>query len=292
MLSVIRSYCIILILCFLIPQPVSAEKIVQTSGIGVILKDNVASARDRAIRKALNSALHETIAGLFHFSDLMNFNQAVEGFRTDDPLEYISRYRLLSDAREENLYKVEVEAWVLDEEIKKRLSDMGVIRFSNESLQLGILIGTRIDKMLPQDFFSGGNDDFTAFAAQQCQSRGFQIIKGFISVDNSQKSFEKLRANNQLTATQGRRLGSDAVVLGQIEIKSEASRLGLEIPGDYHVSIWVRAIRSTDASLLGIRETTFTLKQNISEFMLRQLIHQNLDSLLAAVGEDIRSNMN
>ncbi len=286
-----RILYVVLAFFFLFPHIASSEKIVQSSGIGVILKGDVEAARGRALKKAMKGAVREAVASLFYFSDLENFNQAVEELLAKDPLDYIDRYRFLSDLRDENLYKVEMEISVSEEKIKKELVEIGLIEDSLESLQLGILIGTKINDPSSRDFFSAEDTDFTAFAAQQCRTRGFFVLGGSISVDDSPKSFEKLRINNQLTALQGRRLGADAVVLGLIEISSEESRLGMQLPGDYRVSLWVRAIRSRDAALLGIRENEFTLKQNISKVMLWQLIYQNLDSLLADLGEDIRENM-
>lgn len=290
-LPVIRILSLLIVLSVLFPQTVSAKKVVQSSGIGVILQEDVDGARDRAIRKALQQSVEESIASLFQFSDLSNFHEAVQGILSEDPLNYIDRYRFVTDARDENLYKVEVEVWVSEDKIKERLAGAGLVSYGEESYQLGVLIGTKIEENALAGVLEGEEGDFTAFASQQFRTRGFSITEGLISVDDSPRSFEKLRVNNQLTAMQGRRLGADAVVLGQIEIRSEESRLGMQIPGDYHVSIWLRAIRSTDAALLGLREKEFTLKQNISTFMLRQMIRQNLDSLLRTLGGDIRKNM-
>ena len=273
------------------PHEAYSQKIVHSSGVSVILQDNIQMARTRAIDKAFHQALQESIAGIFHFSNLTNFNETVQRLLSEDPLYYIERYRFLADVQDENLYKVDLEVWVSEEKIKNRLEEYGMIRKSSKVFQLGILISTKTERQSPRDFFQGENPDFTNFVSQQARTRGFYVINGSISVDDSPRSFEKLRVNNQLTAMQGRRLGADAVVLGQVEIRSEASRFGMELPGDYSVALWARAIRSLDGNLLGLRESNFTMKQNISKFMLRQMIQQNLDAVLAALGEDIQRNM-
>jgi hypothetical protein len=287
-----RILFVLLAVTVLSPSIALSQKIVRSSGIGVILKGDVETARERAMEKAFQSALQESIAGIARFTDISNYKQAVEKLLSEDPLYYIDRYRILTDKTEENLYKIVMEVWVSDEKIKNRLSETGMIGKSSKIVRLGILVNTKTDKQTPREFFKGQESEFTAYASQQCRSRGFQVIGGAITIDDSPRSFEKLRVNNQLTALQGRRIGADAILLGQVEIRTEGSRMGIDLPGDYHVHLWVRAIRSTDGSMLGLRESNFTLKQNISTFMLRQLIQQNLDSVLGDLGEDLRGKLN
>jgi len=270
---------------------VKAEKRVQSTGIGVILNEDVASARDRALKKAFENALQELIAGLYPFADITNFDRAVKEVLATDPLEFIDRYRILLDSREENLYKVEVEAWVSEDKVNRRLSEAGLIRYEGKVLKLGILIRSRTDDADLERLFTEGNPDLTSFAARQYRMRGFEVSDGPVSVDQDAKGFEKLRVNNQLTAMQGRRLGADAIVLGQVEISGDRDRELTSRPDGYHVSLWVRGVRSSDAALLGIREKEMFIKSDTSDAMVLQLIRQDLDSLLAALGSDIRKNL-
>lgn len=287
-MSYLRVLCASLVFLSFFPGPVSAGKIIQGSGTGVILRGDVEGARNRALDKALRSVIQESVSGIFHFSEIPD--QAVEKILSTDPFYYMEWYRFILDARADNLYQVAVEASVSEDKIKKRLSDIGAIHYTSESLRLGILIVTRIDKPPLKALFAGGGKDFSGFAAQQYRTRGFQVIDVPISVDGSPESFEKLRENNQLTAIQGRRIGSDAVVVGQVEISEEAKRPGMEHAGEYRVHMWIRAIRSRDAALLGLREGDFTLEQNASGGMLQQQVYQRFDSLLASLGKDIREN--
>ncbi|PIV82314.1 MAG: hypothetical protein COW52_14260, partial [Nitrospirae bacterium CG17_big_fil_post_rev_8_21_14_2_50_50_9] len=270
--------------------PVWAGKIVQGSGTGVILKGDVEGARNRALDKALRNAIQESLSGILNYTEAPDQDKAYEKILSTDPFYYIEWYRFVLDARVENLYKIELEASVSEDKVKKRLSDIGVIPHASESLRLGILITNRINVSLPIGMFSEAGEDFTGFAGQQFHVRGFQVMDGPLSVDNTPESFEKLRENNQLTAIQGRRLGVDAVVLGQVEIGKETDRPGTDRSENYHVEIWVRAIRSRDAAVLGLREGDFILEKNASRAMSRQQVYQHFDSLLALIGKDIYEN--
>ncbi len=282
--------CFLLLVSLLFPQRALALKTVQSAGIGVILQKNVAAARERALEKAFSAAVEETVAGLFYFADITHYNDALREILSHDPMEYIDRYRILTDLRQDNLYKVEVEAAVSEEKIKGRLAEVGLIRYEGKTLALALLIQTRMDEGVPPGLM-GSEEDFTRFATQQYQTRGFDVLQDPVANEESPNSFEKLRVNNRLTALQGRRLGADAVVLGLVEIRP-AKESGRQIfEGDFPVKLWVRAIRSSDATLLGIREGELTVKKDFSDFMVRQLIRQSLDALLNLLGEDIRKNI-
>ncbi len=283
--------CFLVVVCFLFPQTASALKTVQSTGIGVILQKDVVAARERALEKAFSGIVEETVAGLFYFSTISHYNDALREILSRDPMEYIVRYRILTDLREENLYKVEVEAAVSEEKIKRRLAEVGLIHYEGKTLELALLIQTRIDEDVPADLMGSDENDFTRFAAQQYRTRGFDVVQDPVANEESPNSFEKLRVNNRLTALQGRRLGADAVVLGLVEIRSGKDLGSRTYDGDLSVKLWVRAIRSSDATLLGIREGELTVKKEFSDFMVRQLIRQRFDALLNLLGEDIRKNI-
>ncbi|NOY53100.1 MAG: hypothetical protein GXP58_05700 [Deltaproteobacteria bacterium] len=282
--------CLFVLLFFVFPQSASALKTVQSTGIGVILQKDVNAARDQALKKAFSGAVEETVAGLFYFSTLSRYNDALKEILSHDPMEYIDRYRILFDRREDNLYKVEVEAGVSEEKIKRKLAEVGLIRYEGKTLALALFIQTRIDQGVPNRLM-GNKEDFTRFAAQQYRTRGFEIIRDPVASEESPNSFEKLRVNNRLTALQGRRLSADAVVLGLVEIRTAKESEMPAFEEDFSVKIWVRAIRSSDAALLGIREGELMIKRTASPFMVRQLIRQKLDALLNLLGEDIRKNI-
>jgi len=286
----LRFVYLLLLFSIIFPRGASALKTVQSTGIGVILQKDVAAARDRALQKAFSGAVEETVAGLFYFADIAHYNEALKEILSHKPLEYIDRYRILSDRREENLYKVGVEASVSEEKIKKRLAAVGLIRYQGKTLSLALLIETRTGEGIPPGL-SEGEEDLTRFAAQQYKTRGFDVTEGAVATEEGPGSFEKLRVNNRLTALQGRRLGADAVVLGLVRIPPATETGNADLSGGLSAKLWVRAIRSSDATLLGIREGSLTIKRNASGLMIRQLIRQKLDALLNLLGEDIRRNI-
>jgi hypothetical protein len=282
---------VVMALLILVPQTLFSETTVHKSGIAVILKGDVEGARNRALAKAFAAALEDTVAGLISFTDVAGFREAMAKFASQDPLDYVQRYRILSDHQDENLYKVEVEISVSEEMVKNRLADVGVARHEENVLKLGVLVRTRLHDHVPEDYLRREVRDFSTFVTQQLHARGFSVIDGTVSVDKSLSNFEKLRLSNRLTAMQGRRLGADAVVLGLVEIAPTGNMSAAGQGEEYGVSLWVRAIGSHDGALLGIREDRVSTEADISPLMLRQVIQQRLDSLLLVLGEDIQNSL-
>ncbi len=300
------------LLLVFVPAVMAAEKAIHTYGISVILKGDVQSARQRALDKAFGDALEESVTSVARAQNMASFQEILEEIRSDDPLTYVDKYRVLSDVRDRNVYKVEVEAWISEEKVKERLADIGLIRHQEKVVELGILMRTRTDEQIAAELASARGFDFNGFAVQQYRTRGFQVVQGTVSVDDSVEGLEKLRLNNRLTALQGRRLGADAVILGLVDIQTPAEPTGTIGPepaeavspgatdtvhsasstgvpqGQYEVSLWLRAVRSSDGALIGIREGTFVSEPGVSTYMLRQEIRQRLDALFAALGETIR----
>jgi hypothetical protein len=316
----IGSALLAALLLGLLPAVTFAEKATHTYGISVILKGDVQSARQRALDKAFGDALEESVTSVAQAQNMASFQEILEEIRTEDPLTYVDKYRIMSDVRDRNVYKVEIEAWISEEKVKQRLADIGLIRYQDKVVEVGILMRTRTDERIESELASARGFDFNGFAVQQYRTRGFEVVKGTVSVDSSLEGLEKLRLNNRLTALQGRRLGADAVILGLVDIQMPADPTetrppepveavppgptGTMLPeptetvlpeptetvpyGQYQVSLWLRAVRSSDGSLIGIRETSFTPEPGVSIYMLRQEIRQQLDALFAGLGETIR----
>lgn len=284
----ISILCVISVVLFLPALGVWAEEPLRKSGTAVILQGDVEEARNKALAKAFQGAVEETIVGLVGAEAL----QAVlEELAIQDPLDYVESFRIVTDYRDENLYKVEVEAQVSQEMLKRRLGETGLAQDEEKPQTLAILVHAKADDSVPVDHMAIVKQGYSRFAAERFQARGFKVIAGKVSVDDSLGNFEKLRLSNRLTAMQGRRLEAAAVVLGLIEMDSEIEATDGGVAKQYGISIWIRAIRSDDETILGIQEDRFTLEHYVSPDVVSEVIEARLDGLIGAVAVDIRNNL-
>lgn len=278
---------VVLLLLFLAPM-VQAEESLRRSGTAVVLKGNVEEARNKALAKAFQKAVEHTLAGLVGAEAV---EAVLEELGIEDPLDYVQSFRILADHQEGNLYRVEVEAQISQEMLKHRLVEMGLARDGEKPQTLAILVHARVDDGIPEDYKAILQQGYSRFAAERFRARGFKVIAGKVSVDDSLGNFEKLRLSNRLTAMQGRRLEAAAVVLGLIEMVPETEATYGEAAQNYGISLWVRAIQSDDEKILAIREDRFSLEHYVSPNVAGQLIEARLDGLIGAVGVDIRNSL-
>ncbi len=104
--------CLVVACIVILPRAGRCTEPVQGTGVTVILRGDVETARNRAVNKAFEGAMAQALEGLFQFPDASEFNRAAEVIFSDDLLAYVDRYRFISDRRQENLYRVTVEVWV------------------------------------------------------------------------------------------------------------------------------------------------------------------------------------
>jgi len=278
----------IAVVLLLLAPAARAEGPLRSPGTAVILQGDVEEARNKALAKAFQGAVEETIVGLVGAGGL---EAAVEELAMQDPLDYVESFRLLTDYQDGNLYKVEVEVQVSQEMLQRRLGEQGLSRDEEKPQTLAILVHARVDEGVPPDHTTIVEQGYSRFAAERFQARGFKVIAGKVSVDDSLGNFEKLRLSNRLTAMQGRRLEADAVVLGLIEMDSEMEVTDAGVAKKYGILIWIRAIRSDDETILGIQEDRFTLEHHVSPDVVGEVIEARLDGLIGAVAVDIRNNL-
>ena len=284
----ISMVCVISVVLFLLAPMVRAEEPLRKSGTAVILQGDVEEARNKALAKAFQGALEETIGRLVGAEGVQ---AALEQLAIEDPLDYVESFQVLADYQDENLYKVQVDVQVSQEMLARRLGEKGLSRDEAKPQTLAILVHARVDEGVPADYSAIVEKGYSRFAAERFQARGFKVIAGKVSVDDSLGNFEKLRLSNRLTAMQGRRLEAAAVVLGLIEVVPEIEVTEAGVGRQYGITIWVRAIQSDDEMILSIQEDRFTLEQDVSPGVAGELIEARLDGLIGAVGVDIRNNL-
>ena len=108
-------------------QQPSRTHVVKAEGMGVIINNNNTLARDNAIEDALRKAVEQAV-GIFVSSETMVESFQVLNDRIYTKMEsYIENYRIISEVPMDNIYKIIIEATVTSGNLKKDLSDAGIL---------------------------------------------------------------------------------------------------------------------------------------------------------------------
>lgn len=220
-----RVLVVVLLLILLLPgysgASVPAElSIVTTSGYGLIIDNNVAGARERAIedglRKAITKVLGERV-GKEVFS--RNFPLFVERFLLS-PEEFLESYRITGEKEGEGIYRVDVEATLSIRLIEKRISDLDML--FGEGIKALLMVSEKDLTRLPVYWWSGLENDM---GRMEKVLKGALLETGLIVVDPFLGPFDEIPPDLRVPYLSrdeierfGKLFDADLVVYGELAV--------------------------------------------------------------------------
>ncbi|MFA4910895.1 MAG: flagellar assembly protein T N-terminal domain-containing protein, partial [Desulfobacteria bacterium] len=105
------------VIIFVVAKSVHGEQqlqlqVVKAEGMGAIVNNDKAIARDNAIEDALRKAVEQAVGTLVSSETMVeNFQLLSDSIYTKTE-GYIQKYKIISEAPAENIYKVNIEATV------------------------------------------------------------------------------------------------------------------------------------------------------------------------------------
>ncbi len=151
-------------------------------GIGNVKKENVSAARQEAIKNCLVTAV-----GL-KAMDLMNIDSMVQNFETLNEIIYtkidkfIRGYKVLTEARSDNTYRVMVQVTVSSKMVKRRLTAAGIMQGKMVMPKILFFIAEQSLEDGSPKYWWGGGMPFVNTASEKAmvevmKEKGFKIIK-------------------------------------------------------------------------------------------------------------------
>jgi len=109
-------------------------------GIAVIENNNIALARVSAIEDAQKKAINQYISGLIPTNLIVSNYNILEEQVFSKIVNFISSYRVLSENREGDLFRVRVEVFITIDALKQTLAESGLVFFRGEHPRVLVMI--------------------------------------------------------------------------------------------------------------------------------------------------------
>ena len=230
-------------------QPEHTRTIVVT-GTGFIIKNDTASAREKAIKEGLVAALGLVFAGQIPLDLLISNFEPLNDIIYTKTDTFISGYRVLTETQYKDLYRVVIQARVSIAKVKKQLSKMGIMHGSKKMPRVLFLISEQnLEDLLPRYWWQEGAHLVETSAeitmAEVMQKKGFVIAAHTAApqLPENEAILDSPDASNSTAMALGIRYKADIVIIGNALAEPTQNKLG-ENMLSYKGTLLARAIRA------------------------------------------------
>jgi len=246
------------VILILFPLKIKAE-VIFTEGVGAIIGGNIAVARDKAIDDALRKAVEQAV-GTIVSSDTMSENYKViyDKILTQSS-GYIRKYKILSEKREGNIYKVMIEAEVGKENLLNDLKALGLLHVLKEKPKLMILIDEKVGEFYGTVVWEKiGQAESTII--EKFINAGFNVVDSKTVRTNitRDKALRMLEGDFHAAKAEGLKYGAQIVIVGKAFSKSAGGNLYGTRLQSIHATVQATVIRTDTGKVLSSRSATGT----------------------------------
>jgi len=232
-------------------------------GSGAIYKEDIASARSRAIVNSLATAVDLVAIELIPLETLISEFKGVNDILYNHTSEFIQDYKVLTEYLSENVYKVMVQAAVSVSKVEAALSTAGVKIDKKELPKILFLIAEQsLEDILPQ-YWWGEDLSFSKGVAETALTDVMEG-KGYVIL-NRQDDFTNMGGDEilnkpALTDTEAVRLGirfeADVVIVGRSTAHRIPNTMGGTIKS-FEGSVVLRALRTDTGEKVASRTENY-----------------------------------
>jgi len=255
-------------------QPGSGQEIVLSGGEGTeVVAEGVAAvtstvdiARDHALRDALRKAVEQGVGTLVSSETRVQNFQLLSDKVYSQAQGYVSSYRVLTESREGETYRVVVRAKVKLDKIEGDLGAIGIL-ISEQGRPRVMVVVKELDnqddwnvddRMMSQELTE-------TMIVDAFQSKGFPVVDAATVKQNLERDQLKkiLAGDNQAAVLLGLKTGAEVVVAGTAQRSSERKQVPYSgtTADFYKVKLSVRAVNTASAEIIGssalVREVPF-----------------------------------
>lgn len=238
-------------------------------GHGDIHGTRVDAARDRAVADSLLSALQNAAAALLPREALIQHFRFLNDSVFNRPDDFLRGYRVLTEARSGDQYRVLVEAVVMTRELQRRLVHAGMLA-GRKALPRVVLciVEQRLHNALPAEWNSEGPAALAETAvAEVMRTRGFTIIDRFrLQGGGMQAVLSAAPDFSDSEAVEfGRQVKADVVVIGKASAMIAPNTLGENLKS-FKGMADLRALNTqTGGHIAAVRRTAVTTDTNTED---------------------------
>jgi len=269
-------------------EAVSGERIV--TGTGIIIKENIALARNEAISQAFSKALEEYLIQKLGSQGMANNLQRLDEEMLSKTKEEIQDYQLISEFRTDRHVRILMKVRVNEAVLEQKLKNMGLS--STDSIQIDVLFLVLEKKKGSSAIYWWGDPSRQTSLTQTdlslssaFEDRGFRIINR--SFFPPEESYDKGMLNAELNVEKavkwGRLLSAQIVIAGEANLY-EASR----------ASVFLKAIKVVDGTIIaqGYRDGTVDRNRKDEKSAIGLAINSWANDMIPYIIEGVRPAQN
>ena len=228
----------------------ASKKIIEVIGTSTISGNDIAKARDQAIKNSLVSAVELAVADLLPIESMIQNFETLNKILYDNSSEFVEYYKVLTELESGKTYRVLVQATVSTSVIEQQLMSAGIkVCKKNMPNILFFIAEQNLGDILPQywwteDLGSVRGYSETAMAESMIRN-GFFVIDQKSLIKN--KVFEAVKykpdLSNQEAVSLGNSLHADVVIAGSSKADIAPNTMGENIKS-FKGIVSARALRT------------------------------------------------
>lgn len=230
-------------------------KSIEAIGTGLILKDNMATARDVAVKHALCTAVEQTV-GLILSSELVveNFQLLSDRIYTQSQ-GLVRDYKVLAESRSGKSYRVIIRATVSVGMIHDQLQAIGILTAQKGMPRIMLLLAEQnIGQPQPQFWWGGlvaGPAVTENIIAEEMKIRGFALVDraALIWDIQSDPALKMADLTDQAAIKLGNRNDAEIVIVGKSVASYTKNIMGTGMKS-YQADLSLRAIRTDTGEVI------------------------------------------
>lgn len=226
-------------------------------GMGSIVNDDVARAKDEAVQDALRNAIEQTVGTMVSSETLAENFAVVDDRIYQQTRGYIQKYEILEQGkRDAMLYEVKVRALVKTAQLQDDLEAITTLIRRKKTPRLMVLIDEKNigETATAAHFLEADLNTAESQLMNQFMKKGFRFVDAATVRQNLDREKEAaiLEGDARQAAAVGRRSGAEVVLVGKALAKAvEVEAFGAKIRSQ-QATVTVKAIRTDTGDLLAI----------------------------------------
>jgi hypothetical protein len=261
--------------------PVEAQQVVQ--GVGVILQQNQAAARFRALQDALRKALEQAVAEVLGPAVLVEQLQAFGGSLHTWPPRYIRSYRVLWEYPDvtQKVYRLGLDVEVDNAEIAQALQALGIVPRGRETGQILVRI---VEHQLAQTApgLTGSDGGVVADGLRtHLYTEGFRVVRPETDAAWDEPERSALAA--------GKEAGAEVVLIGRAEVQKLRSEVAGTALQAMQATAQVQALVTATGERLALERVQTTALHADARLGARQALEKAAAALATRLVPSLRA---
>lgn len=238
------------------------SQVVKAEGMGAIVNNDKAIARDNAIEDALRKAVEQAVGTLVSSETMVeNFQLLSDSIYTKTE-GYIQKYKIISEALAENIYKVNIEATVALGNLKNDLAAVGLLMARKHKPRIMIMIAEQNIGQQYLSFWWGHQASETNLSItesvliEKLREKDFNVVDHEAKARNIKigKPYQAANLDDNTAVSLGNQYDAEVVIVGKALAKLVGSVMGTSMKS-VQANMSARAIRTDNGAIIASANT-------------------------------------